>query len=185
MFAVRERAADVEQWIETMRYRIKQGTREKSWFVYLQRVSNGESTAAIGLANECAEAQLWYIREGERVPVEVPLRAVERGRHQPGGFAEVNFEFMPGLYQVMLPDALFSPGAQSAVLMLRFRDVQPQLMWVDLVSFDACDDFAIGLGNFARSVCHEHLSAIFHQLMPTAVSPMIEASIGRSGTPVS
>ena len=84
---------------------------------------------------------------------------------------------MPGLYELGLPAAAFAPGASHLVVAIRFDDAEPALLEIALDSFDPYEPFAMALGNFVRTVCHEHLTSVFYRVMPAAVTEMLDQDV--------
>jgi hypothetical protein len=100
-----------------------------------------------GLSPQTAGAMAAYVREGEDRAHVVPLVRGKLGEHRPGSFVEVDPELVPGVYQFSIPDHALAPGADSAVLVLRFPGAVLEPIVISLVAYDPQDAVRMGMSS--------------------------------------
>lgn len=127
-----------------MCYIVKKGTTKKLILVHA-RTAADPSLPAPGLSHATAAATAASYREGNSGVHRIALSAGRLGEHAPGGFVEVDAELMPGVYQLGVPDEVFAPGSDHAVLVLRFPGAEIDPIDIALVAYDAQDESRLGM----------------------------------------
>jgi hypothetical protein len=150
-----------------MWHTLRKGTTSKLLFVSALDAADVR-LGKTGLSAQTSGATAAYVREGGSRVHAVPLVAGKIGEHCPGSFVEVDARLLPGVYQFGVPAAVLAPGADSAVLMLRFPDAVLEPFFVNLVAYDPQDSNRLGMsalgpegrlaalrGAFPRLTAHE------------------------------
>jgi len=137
-------------------YTIKQGTTSKLLLIYV-RDAVEPGSGKRGLRHDDPGATAAYIREGERQARAISLAPGEVGLYSSGGFAEVDPELLPGVYQFGAPDALLAGGSTRAMLVLRFPGATIEPVEIHLVAYDPQDAERMGVWGLANHKRHEFL----------------------------
>lgn len=127
-----------------MSYIVKKGTTSRLLALAARDASDGRSPRT-GLSHETPAASAAFVREGEAEVQQIPLVAGRLGVFRPGGFVEVDRDLMPGVYQLGLPDEVLAPGADSALLFLRFPGTVIDPIEIGLVAYDPQDEDRLGM----------------------------------------
>ena len=149
--------------------RCRKGTTARSQRLMI-RGDDGRARTGLNAASPGAAA--YYVADGTG-PVRIDLLAPADG-FQPGAFAEVDAEAMPGLYALDLPDDLFAGEGNAAVLMLRFDGAEPTVVHFDLVAYDPYDSVRLGLSCLSQEARHACLSSAFQTIVPEIVDELIK-----------
>lgn len=125
-------------------YVIKKGTTSK---LILLTAREGASAPAgrTGLAHDTPGASAAFHREGEAEARRFALTAGTLGTFSSGGFAEVDADLLPGVYQLGLPDAVLAEGADAAIVVLGFPDAVIEPIELALVAYDPQDADRLGM----------------------------------------
>jgi hypothetical protein len=134
---------------------IKAGTTSKLLLVYA-RDRQGGSEGKTGLTATTPGATAGYIREGEAAS-SVDLVAGQVGRWSPGGFAEVDPDLVPGVYQLGMPDEALGSGSTHVLVILRFPGAAVDPVDIELVAYDPQDEGCIGMAQLQDKKRHEFL----------------------------
>lgn len=124
-------------------YTIKRGTTAKLLLLFAADASDPGSPKS-GLSAKTPGGSAGYVREGEGATA-VPLAEGKVGTWFEGGFAEVDPELLPGVYQFGAPDAMLAEGSTRAMLVIRFPGAVVDPVEVDLVAFDPLDSIRLGM----------------------------------------
>jgi hypothetical protein len=135
---------------------IKAGTTSKLLFVYAEDAA-GRGTGRTGLAHDTPGAAVCYVREGAPAAAAVRLVPGRLGEWAEGGFAEVDAELLPGVYQLGAPDAMLAEGSAWVLLLPRFPGAVIRPVEIQLVAYDPQDAERIGVWSLASSKRHEFL----------------------------
>ena len=127
-----------------MSYVIKKGTTSKLILVHALDATDGHS-GKTGLSPLTPGASAAYFREGSLGPQRIQLVLSRVGEYLPDGWAEVDAQLMPGLYQLGLPDNALEGGADSAVVYLRFPGAVIDPIEISLVAYDPQDASRMGM----------------------------------------
>jgi hypothetical protein len=76
------------------------------------------------------------------------------------GFKEVDAINLPGLYEVGMPDILFSTNVNHVVAMIKGTGITPVLLEYDLVQYDPLDAVRLGLTALPNTACTTNASLI-------------------------
>jgi hypothetical protein len=136
------------------------GTTSRLFLIHARDAAD-PSKGKTGLRSDGPGASGAYVREGERATA-IALRPGRHGAWSPGALVEVDPEFMPGVYQIGLPDELFARGSSHAVVVLRFDGAVVDPLDVELVAYDPQEPYSIGIQELAN--VHRH--AFLHGAMP-------------------
>jgi hypothetical protein len=134
---------------------IKAGTTSKLLLMYARDGRAGQE-GRTGLGAETPGAAAAYVREGEGAS-RMDLVAGEVGRWAPGGFAEVDPDLVPGVYQLGLPDEAVAPGSTHVLVVVRFPDAVVDPVDIELVAYDPQDELCIGMAQLQDRKRHEFL----------------------------
>jgi len=127
-----------------MCYVLKKGTTSRTILIEARDAARGQ-VPMIGLSYGKRGASAAFIREGQSEVQPISLSPGRLGRYEPGGFVEVDPVLMPGIYQLGVPDAVFEPGADSAVVMVAFPGVLIDPIEISLVAYDPQDEQRLGM----------------------------------------
>lgn len=144
-------------------YTIKAGTTSRLFLVHA-RTADAARAPKTGLSASTPGAGAAFARAGEPGAVEVPLSEGTVGTWTPGGFAEVDPDLMPGVYQVAAPDEMLAAGSTRAMLVLRFPGAAIDPVEVDLVAFDPQDSVRLGMTSLGPEARIEALRGAFPRL---------------------
>lgn len=99
---------------------IKKGTTSNRISIFVQNSSVTTGAGLTGLTNASAGLIWYYWREdaGDVGATSVSLVAGTRGTYSSGGFKEKDATNMPGCYEIGIPNAVLSTGANWAKMML-------------------------------------------------------------------
>jgi hypothetical protein len=126
-----------------MCHTVRKGSTGKLLLINLRDASGlGPKT---GARHDTEGASAAYVREGEGAVRPVSLRPCTLGRHEPGGFVEVDAELLPGIYQFGAPNEMLAAGADSVTLALRFPDALFEPLTISLVAYDPQDADRLGM----------------------------------------
>jgi hypothetical protein len=142
---------------------VKAGTRSQLLLVFAGDARD-PGAGRTGLRHDSPGATAAYVREGEPAAHPVGLSSGEVGRWSPGGFAEVDPDLLPGVYQVGAPDEMLAEGSTRAVLALRFAGAVLEPVEVDLVGYDPQDAVRLGMGAISPEARIEALRGAFPRL---------------------
>jgi hypothetical protein len=137
-------------------YTIKAGTSSKSLLLYAACAAD-RAVGQRGLAHTTPGARAAYIREGARQAQRVSLVQGIVGEWRAGGFAEVDAQLVPGVYQLGAPDEMLAEGSARVLLLLQFPQALIKPVEVNLVAYDPQDAERIGLVGLSNSNRHEFL----------------------------
>jgi hypothetical protein len=121
-------------------YTIRWGSTGRSILVQA-RTGAGPAT---GLRHDSPGAIVASVREGEgatRIEL-VPGVVTE---HRPGGWAEMDPDLAPGVYQLGLPDAVLARGTARAMVVFGFPGVSIDPVEIELVAYDPLDTVRLGM----------------------------------------
>jgi hypothetical protein len=121
-------------------YTIKWGTTSRLLLIS----ARGDRGAAVGLRHDTPGAAAAYVREGEGA-TKVDLVPGAVGEHTAGGWAEVDAELVPGIYQFGLPDPALAKGTARAMVVLQFPGVTIDPVEIELVAYDPLDTVRLGM----------------------------------------
>jgi phosphohistidine swiveling domain-containing protein len=144
-------------------YTIKAGTTSKLFLVFARDTEMGGGEGKRGLVARTPGVRAAYVRDGSRA-TEISLTQGEVGRWSSGGFAEVDPDLMPGVYQIGAPDEMLAEGATRALLMLRFPGADIDPVDVELVAFDPQDPARMGMRALGPEARLEALRGAFPRL---------------------
>jgi hypothetical protein len=147
---------------------VKRGTRNQR-IRFLLAQEGDRKYGKTGLDARSSGLCVAYLREGDTVPVEVPLMPWESESHFPGGFREIDSRLMPGLYELGLPNEVCSEGANRATLMVWGPGLIPLVVHLDLVGYDPYDQDRLGLDCLSREARHDVISRAFREVIPEIV----------------
>jgi phosphohistidine swiveling domain-containing protein len=162
-------------------YTIKAGTTSKLFLVFARDTEMGGGEGKRGLAVRTPGARAAYVRDGSRA-TEISLIQGEVGRWSPGGFAEVDPDLMPGVYQLGAPDEMLAEGATRALLMLRFPGAEIDPVDVELVAFDPQDPVRMGMRALGPEARLEALRGAFPRLAGKELEERTAIEADRSET---
>jgi hypothetical protein len=134
------------------------GTTSRVFLVHA-RDAGDRGRPRTGLGADDAGAVAAYLREGDARPTRVPLVPGELGRWEPGGFAEVDPELVPGMYQFGAPDEMLAPGSPRVLLTFGLPGADVEPVEIDLVAFDPQDEACIGMAELSDRKRHKFLRA--------------------------
>lgn len=127
-----------------MFYTIQKGSRQKRALVYAVDAAN-LAHPKTGLSAKTAGATFAYVREGAgRAERFLPVEG-QAGVYTEGGFTAVDSELLPGVYEVGLPDAIFEPGADAALVSLQFPGAVIEPIRISLVAYNPQDESRLGM----------------------------------------
>jgi hypothetical protein len=156
-----------------MVWRVREGTAAGIWRVYLARQgTSGEPATGLRPGPGARGA---FLRETDAAPTGFDLRPGLIGEPAPARLTEIDPLAMPGAYEFVPPPDAFAPGARSVIVCLRLPGARAWHRRVEVVAFDPRAGADLGLGGFARSTRHEHLTGIFRRVMPEPVERLSRA----------
>jgi hypothetical protein len=126
-----------------MFYVVKKGTSSR-----LMLVEARDATSRMpvrGLEHDSPGAAAAFVRDNSSQVERFSLTAGNLGRYSDGSFVEVDSELMPGIYQLGVPDAVFSDGADSAVIVVSFPGARIEPIEISLVAYDPQDEQRLGM----------------------------------------
>jgi hypothetical protein len=127
-----------------MCHTLKRGSVSKRLLVFARDPRDGRSGVS-GLRHDSRGASAAWLREGDPAAHRIPLVAGTPGEHLPGGFAEVDADLAPGVYQFGVPDELLAQPSDVVVLLLRFADALVDPVEISLVAYDPQDGNRLGM----------------------------------------
>lgn len=127
-----------------MCYVLKKGSKSKLILVYARDAADRRS-GMTGLGPLKPGAVAAYVREGAPEPAQMHLVLSRVGEYLPNGWAEIDAELMPGVYQLGLPDAVLEGGADGAMVYLGFAGAAIDPIEISLVAYDPQDASRIGM----------------------------------------
>jgi hypothetical protein len=128
---------------------VKKGTTAKLLLLYARDAAD-RRTGKTGLRHDAPGASAAYVREEEPQARSITLTQGRLGVHQTGGFAEVDPDLMPGVYQFGVPDELLAGDADTAMLLLRFPGAVVDPVEINLVAYDPQDEERLGMTAIGR-----------------------------------
>ena len=128
---------------------VKKGTTAKLLLLYARDPAD-RRTGKTGLRHDAPGVSAAYVREEESQARSIPLTQGTLGVHQAGGFAEVDPDLMPGVYQFGVPDELLAGDADTAMLLLRFPGAVVDPVEINLVAYDPQDEERLGMTAIGR-----------------------------------
>lgn len=140
--------------------------------VYLYFTTDGESTphAQTGLSAR-GSYDAAYLSPMAKRPFSLTLTPAVGGNDS-CPFWEVDAQLMPGLYGVAIPPFLRRPGV--TFIYFHFPQTTPHYLQIHTVNYDPYDAFALGLGTWVRSNCHENLTSGLRKSMPGTLTPLLQ-----------
>ncbi len=137
-----------------MKLKIKQGTTSKLARVFVQDSSATDGSGLTGLAYNTASLTAYYIREGDSASTAITLTTGTTGTWSSGAWSEVDSTYMPGVYEIGLPDAVVDATSEgSVVLMLRgASNMAPVLIEIELDAVAYRDATSFGLSRLDAAV---------------------------------
>ncbi len=129
-----------------MCYVVKKGTTSRMILVEAREASPGRAPMP-GLRHDTPGASAAYLREGAANAQRIALIAGILGQYAPCGFVEVERDLMPGIYQLGVPDAVFEPGADTAILIVSFPGARIEPIEISLVAYDPQDAQRLGMSS--------------------------------------
>ena len=137
---------------------VMSGTTSKVFLIHA-RDAGDPALGKTGLRAGDAGAMAAYLREGDAAATSVPLTPGEVGRWEPGGFAEIDPELLPGMYQFGAPDEMLAQGSMRVLLTFRLPGADVDPVEIDLVAFDPQDEACIGMAELSDRKRHKFLRA--------------------------
>lgn len=134
---------------------IKQGTTAKLLLLFAADATDPGSPKT-GLSSQASGGSAGYVREGEGATA-IPLTNGEVGTWSEGGFAEIDPNLLPGVYQFGAPDAMLAEGSAHVLLALRFPGARVDPIEVALVAYDPQDEKCIGMTQLSDERRHQFL----------------------------
>lgn len=103
--------------------------------IFLQDSTNTAGGGLTGLTNTAAGLTCYYIRDTDTAATSMSLVTMTIGTFSSSGFRQIDATNMPGCYQVCPPNAAFTAGASSCIIMLKgATNLAPLVMEIDLDS---------------------------------------------------
>lgn len=138
----------------------------------------GEDGGAItGLGATSAGLQVAYLRDSDPQPTPLILVPWEEETAVPGAFRELDGQWMPGLYELVLPEAVCAAGAQRATVMITAPEARPVLIHINLVGYDPYDQDRLGLDCLSREARHDVISRAFREVLPEVVQAYLSRNL--------
>jgi len=147
---------------------VRSGSRSRAVFL---RARDAAGRPVTGLRPDIPGAGAASLREGDATAVPIPLTVAPVGEHVAGGFAEVDPNLLPGVYQLGLPDELLAPGSTRAVVVVTMPGAVVDPIELDLVAYDPQDPKCIGMSQLGDERRHQFL----RQALPRLTELELEA----------
>lgn len=154
-----------------MSYVIRKGTKSRLVLVYALDAADGRP-GKTGLRPTMPGASAAYFRAGEAGPQRIQLVLSRVGEYLPDGWAEVDAQLMPGIYQLGLPDAALEGGADSVVVCVRFPGAVIEPIEISLVAYDPQDASRMGMSALGPEGRIAALRGAFPRVAATELNEM-------------
>jgi hypothetical protein len=136
-----------------MKLLLKKGTTSKLVTIFVADSSSATGAGLTGLTNASSGLVCYYYREGAGSAASVTLQSGTLGTYASGSFKEVDATNMPGVYQLGLPDAAISTGANAVVVMLKgATNMAPVVLEIQLTDADLHDATSLGLSRLDAAI---------------------------------
>ncbi len=120
--------------------------------IFIQSSIVSDGSGLTGLTNGSSGLKGYYIREGASADVAISIVSATLGTWTSGGFVVVDGTNMPGLYEVSIPNAAYSTGANSVTIMYSgATNMVPALLEVEITAVDNTST-GFGLSNASANV---------------------------------
>ncbi len=129
-----------------------QSTANRIEHVFIQDSTSTTGAGKTGLTN--ASVTVYYFRPKDTSATSVSLTGTgSLGTYTSGLFKEVDATNMPGLYELHLPNGVFTSvtDVNHAVVMVKGSGIAPVLLEYDLVAYDPLDAARLGLTQIPAS----------------------------------
>jgi hypothetical protein len=134
------------------RVTVPAGATARSVLLYATGAGGGP---AAGLRAGDGTAAL--VREGEAEPHDLPLIETGPGTWQAGGWAEVDPDVAPGVYELGIPDEALALGSTQAFVMVRFPGAGIEPVELSVVRYDPQEGERIAMECLIMEVRREFL----------------------------
>ena len=136
-----------------MKLKLKAGTTSKLLRVFVQDSSSTTGAGLTGVAHNAAGLCAYYICEGQSSTTEITLYSGTTGTYSSGCWNEIDATYMPGVYELGLPDAVIGSGAASTVVYVKgATNMAPCLVEIELDAVDYQSASNFGLSNLDAAV---------------------------------
>ncbi len=136
-----------------MKLKVKQGVTSKLVRFFVSDSTATDGRGKTGIAYNASGLSAYYIGEGDSTPTQITLASGAVGVWSSGGWSEVSASYLPGVYEVGLPDAAIDATSNSVVVMLKgATDMAPVLIEVQLVAIDESNATTLGLTNLDAAI---------------------------------
>lgn len=127
----------------TISYTVKKGSTAVLALVVAQDPATGAPVDGLDAGSPGARCAV--ARAGARVATPVTLHAGVAGRHEPGGWTEVDPALVPGVYEFGVPDEAVADGADEALIVFGFDGAVVGPLHLSLVAYDPQDAERLGM----------------------------------------
>ena len=137
-----------------MKVKIKQGVTSKLVRMFVLDSTATDGSGKTGIAHDASGLIAYYFPEGDSSPTPITLASGTVGTWSSGGFKEVSASYMPGVYELGLPDLAVDATSEGSVLVMLSgaTGMAPVLMELQLVAIDESNATSLGLTNLATAV---------------------------------
>jgi len=136
-----------------MKLKVKQGVTSKLVRFFVSDSTATDGSGKTGIAHNASGLSAYYIAEGDSTPTQITLASGAVGTWSSGGWSEVSASYLPGVYELGLPDAAVDATSDSVVVMLKgATDMAPVLIEVQLVAIDEANATTLGLTNLDAAI---------------------------------
>ena len=137
-----------------MKLKLKQGTTSKLVRIFVQDTSQTDGRGLTGLAYDASGLIAYYLPEGDASPVAISLASGTTGAWSSGGFSEVSASYLPGVYELGLPDAVVDATSEGSVVVMMSgaTNMAPVLCELELDAVDYRDATAFGVANLDAAI---------------------------------
>lgn len=116
-----------------MKLKIKSGTTSKIIRIFIQDALSTIGAGLTGLVYNSSGLTAYYSKTGSSSATSISLVTCTLGSFTSGGFKELDATNMPGVYELHIPDAALSSGAETVHIMLKgASNMVPVLIEVEL-----------------------------------------------------
>ena len=122
---------------------IRAGSRGRRTLVVAHDAHTGHGLR--GIRPDAPGVAAAYLRGGGSQARRIALRHGHPDRHVAGGLREVDGTWMPGVYELGLPDEALAPGAPRVIVSLVIPGALIEPVMITLVAYDPTEPERIGM----------------------------------------
>ena len=137
-----------------MKLKIKAGSTSRTVRFLVLDSTATDGSGKTGIAYNASGLVVYYLPEGDASATQITLASGTTGTYSSGGWSEVDATYMPGIYELGLPDAVIDATSDGSVIVMAkgATDMAPVVLEIELDAIDYQNATNAGLSNLDAAI---------------------------------